>query len=172
MEATIADAIAALIDVEGLDAMQRRVIAHGIVGIAESTSRHWVANNLRDSDPEDSPPRPPGSPGPVCAASVTPNARLVPAWLERSRIQVASMAAHRVRPMSTHDDLRALADEYWEDQMRANPFFATFLGDHRFDDQVDDLSVEAEAARRARARPAARADRCDRSPAAWPRPTG
>lgn len=46
VEATIADAIAALIDVDGLDAMQRRVLAHGIVGIAESTSRHWVANNL------------------------------------------------------------------------------------------------------------------------------
>ena len=56
--------------------------------------------------------------------------------------------------MSTHDDLRALADEYWEDQMRANPFFATFLGDHRFDDQVDDLSSAAEAAQAARARPA------------------
>jgi AcrR family transcriptional regulator len=52
VEATIADAIAALIDVEGLDAMQRRVIAHGIVGIAENTSRHWVANNL-PLDPED-----------------------------------------------------------------------------------------------------------------------
>jgi AcrR family transcriptional regulator len=46
VEATIADAVAALIDVDGLDAMQRRVLAHGIVGIAESTSRHWVANNL------------------------------------------------------------------------------------------------------------------------------
>ena len=32
--------------------MQRRVLAHGIVGIAESTSRHWVANDLR-LDPED-----------------------------------------------------------------------------------------------------------------------
>ena len=52
VEATIADAVAALIDVEGLDAMQRRVIAHGIVGIAESTSRHWVANDL-PLDPED-----------------------------------------------------------------------------------------------------------------------
>lgn len=52
VEATIADAIAALIDVEGLDAMQRRVLAHGIVGIAESTSRHWVANNL-PLDPEE-----------------------------------------------------------------------------------------------------------------------
>ncbi|MDQ6697521.1 MAG: TetR/AcrR family transcriptional regulator [Actinomycetota bacterium] len=52
VEATIADAIAVLIDVDGLDAMQRRVLAHGIVGIAESTSRHWVANDL-PLDPED-----------------------------------------------------------------------------------------------------------------------
>ena len=48
----------------------------------------------------------------------------------------------------SHDDLRSLADRYWEGQMQASPFFATFLGDHRFDDQVDDLSVEADAARR------------------------
>jgi len=52
VEATIADAIAALIDVAGLDTLQRRVLAHGIVGIAESTSRHWVANDL-PLDPED-----------------------------------------------------------------------------------------------------------------------
>ncbi len=50
--------------------------------------------------------------------------------------------------MSSHDDLLALADEYWEGQMQASPFFATFLGDHRYDDQVDDLSHEAEVARR------------------------
>lgn len=50
VEATIASAVAALIDVEGLDAVARRVIAHGIVGIAESTSRHWMANEL-DLDP-------------------------------------------------------------------------------------------------------------------------
>ncbi|MDQ6697520.1 MAG: DUF885 domain-containing protein, partial [Actinomycetota bacterium] len=50
--------------------------------------------------------------------------------------------------MSSHDELRGLADEYWEGQMRASPFFATFLGDHRFDDQVDDLSRDAEIARR------------------------
>jgi uncharacterized protein (DUF885 family) len=50
--------------------------------------------------------------------------------------------------MTSHDDLRSLAHEYWEGQMQASPFFATFLGDHRFDDQVDDLSAEGEAKRR------------------------
>jgi AcrR family transcriptional regulator len=51
VEATIAEAVAALIDVEGLDTVQRRVLAHGVVGIAESTSRHWMAHEL-DLDPE------------------------------------------------------------------------------------------------------------------------
>jgi AcrR family transcriptional regulator len=43
VEGSIADTIAALIDVEGLDEPWRRVLAHGIVGLAEGTSRHWVA---------------------------------------------------------------------------------------------------------------------------------
>ncbi|HET8617315.1 MAG TPA: DUF885 domain-containing protein, partial [Acidimicrobiales bacterium] len=45
---------------------------------------------------------------------------------------------------------RALADEYWEARLEASPLFATFLGDHRYDDRVDDLSVEAEQSQRAR----------------------
>jgi uncharacterized protein (DUF885 family) len=40
--------------------------------------------------------------------------------------------------------LRALADEYWDARLEASPVFATFLGDHRFDDRVDDLSAQAE----------------------------
>ncbi|MCU1453032.1 MAG: putative TetR family transcriptional regulator [Acidimicrobiales bacterium] len=51
VESTIADAIAALIAVEGLDGEGRRVLAHGLVGIAESTSRHWLTHDL-DLDPE------------------------------------------------------------------------------------------------------------------------
>ena len=51
VESTIADAIAALIVVDGLDAEGRRVVAHGLVGIAESTSRHWMTHDL-DLDPE------------------------------------------------------------------------------------------------------------------------
>jgi uncharacterized protein (DUF885 family) len=49
---------------------------------------------------------------------------------------------------TTHTDpgaaVRALADEYWEARLEASPLFATFLGDHRYDDRVDDLSAEAE----------------------------
>lgn len=46
--------------------------------------------------------------------------------------------------------LRAIADEYWEARLEASPLFASFLGDHRYDDRADDLSVGAEQAQRAR----------------------
>lgn len=45
--------------------------------------------------------------------------------------------------------VRALADEYWEARLGASPLFATFIGDHRYDDRVDDLSAEAEERLRA-----------------------
>jgi AcrR family transcriptional regulator len=51
LEAAIADAIAALIDVEGLDEDERRLLAHGIVGLAEGTSRHWLGEAI-DADPD------------------------------------------------------------------------------------------------------------------------
>jgi uncharacterized protein (DUF885 family) len=45
-------------------------------------------------------------------------------------------------------DLRDLAERYWEHRLAASPLFASFLGDHRFDDRADDLSEEAEADQR------------------------
>jgi uncharacterized protein (DUF885 family) len=47
-------------------------------------------------------------------------------------------------------ELRTLADEYWEARLESSPLFATFIGDHRFDDRVDDVSAEAEQALRRR----------------------
>lgn len=44
VEASIARFVAELIDVEGLDPAHRTLLAHGVVGVAEGTSRHWVAN--------------------------------------------------------------------------------------------------------------------------------
>lgn len=38
------------------------------------------------------------------------------------------------------DQLSALADEYWDGAMARSPISATMFGDHRFDDQVPDLS--------------------------------
>jgi AcrR family transcriptional regulator len=51
VEASIADAIAALIDVPGLPESRRRVLAHGIVGLAEGMSRHWVMHGI-EGDPD------------------------------------------------------------------------------------------------------------------------
>ncbi len=41
-------------------------------------------------------------------------------------------------------ELRRIADDYWEAVMVASPVYATFVGDHRFDDRIDDLSEAAE----------------------------
>ena len=49
----------------------------------------------------------------------------------------------------TDDTIPGLAEEYWEAQLEASPLFATYMGDHRYDDRVDDLTAEAEQARRA-----------------------
>jgi AcrR family transcriptional regulator len=43
VEGAIAEAIATLIDVEGLTPSQRRHLAQGLVGLAEGTSRAWMA---------------------------------------------------------------------------------------------------------------------------------
>ena len=52
--------------------------------------------------------------------------------------------------MTASEQLRAIADEYWEARLEASPLYASFLGDHRYDDRADDLSIEADQARRAR----------------------
>ncbi|MEV6138856.1 DUF885 domain-containing protein [Nocardia sp. NPDC051990] len=46
--------------------------------------------------------------------------------------------------MDGHDELTNLADRYWDTVLAAAPSTATLLGDHRFDDHVEDLSPEAE----------------------------
>jgi uncharacterized protein (DUF885 family) len=50
----------------------------------------------------------------------------------------------------TASGLRAIAEEYWEAKLEAGPLLASYLGDHRFDDQADDVSAEAEQAVRER----------------------
>jgi uncharacterized protein (DUF885 family) len=42
------------------------------------------------------------------------------------------------------DELLTLADEYWDGVMNAYPSFATLLGDRRFDDRIEDMSLAAE----------------------------
>ena len=46
VEDAIAEAIAALIEAD-IDDDHRRLLAHGIVGLAEGTSRHWVGQRAR-----------------------------------------------------------------------------------------------------------------------------
>ena len=50
VEAAMADRIAELIDVD-LEAEHRQVLAHGVIGLAEATSRHWLSSGL-DLDPD------------------------------------------------------------------------------------------------------------------------
>ena len=50
VESFLAEAIATLIEAD-LDDEHRRTIAHGIVGLAEGTGRHWLADEL-DLDPD------------------------------------------------------------------------------------------------------------------------
>lgn len=42
------------------------------------------------------------------------------------------------------ETLRNLAEEYWETLLEASPSTATLLGDHRYDDRLEDLSAESE----------------------------
>jgi AcrR family transcriptional regulator len=51
VENDIADTVASLIVVDGLDPVQRRVLAMGIVGMAERAGRYWVRRQLElDAD--------------------------------------------------------------------------------------------------------------------------
>jgi uncharacterized protein (DUF885 family) len=44
------------------------------------------------------------------------------------------------------DDLSSLFGDYWEYQMRRDPTWATYLGDHRYGDRLQDLSEAAQLA--------------------------
>jgi AcrR family transcriptional regulator len=51
VENDIADTVASLIVVDGLDPVQRRVLAMGVVGMAERAGRYWVRRQLElDAD--------------------------------------------------------------------------------------------------------------------------
>ncbi|HEV8296295.1 MAG TPA: TetR/AcrR family transcriptional regulator [Acidimicrobiales bacterium] len=50
VEASIAESIAELIAIDGLDDDDRRLLAFGIVGLAEGSARYWVGRGL-DIDP-------------------------------------------------------------------------------------------------------------------------
>lgn len=52
VETEVADTIGSLIVVPGLSVERRRLLAYGIVGMAETTCRHWLVDDF-DLSPED-----------------------------------------------------------------------------------------------------------------------
>jgi AcrR family transcriptional regulator len=46
VESAVAERVAGFIEVEGLSDEERQVLAFGVVGLAESTSRHWLSLGL------------------------------------------------------------------------------------------------------------------------------
>lgn len=54
LESLVADRVAELIVVEGLSEDERRVLAYGVVGLAESVSRHWLRLDLGAGDDAES----------------------------------------------------------------------------------------------------------------------
>src|SRR5262249_11732848 len=68
----------------------------------------------------------------------------------------ASVATHpgavRAQAVSQSDvpaQARVLFDEYWQWTLREYPEFATYVGDHRYDDRLSDQSAAALAKRNA-----------------------
>lgn len=53
VETMIADTVAGYIQIEGLSDEERRVLAYGVVGLAESTSRRWIGMGLGPGDDPD-----------------------------------------------------------------------------------------------------------------------
>ena len=62
----------------------------------------------------------------------------------------ASMSCWLSGCVSPEHEFHALLDEAWNTQMRWSPTWATTLGDHRFDDKLADLSLDAHDRRTAR----------------------
>jgi uncharacterized protein (DUF885 family) len=74
-------------------------------------------------------------------------------FLARVALAMAlSVTTALAAPSPAATQLHALFDAHWEWTMRNQPEFATFYGDHRFDDRLTDQSMPAIAQREAHAR--------------------
>ena len=52
--------------------------------------------------------------------------------------------SQRVGDVTTRSrDLAKLFDDIWQERLKQNPEYATYLGDKRYDDQLSDLSPRA-----------------------------
>jgi uncharacterized protein (DUF885 family) len=47
------------------------------------------------------------------------------------------------RKMDKNEELQTYLKDYWEHVLKHNPTFATYIGDHRYDDALEDLSEES-----------------------------
>jgi uncharacterized protein (DUF885 family) len=70
-------------------------------------------------------------------------------WALAVGLSGLAIGAEPVKSMPATETARPLFDEYWEWVMREYPTYATFLGDHRYDDRLTDSSPEAVARRKA-----------------------
>ena len=72
---------------------------------------------------------------------------LVPVSIPAARAQKPGLSpAPSSAPVSLEDRRKALNGlfhEYWEDQLKHHPEFASSIGDNRYNDQISDLSVRA-----------------------------
>jgi uncharacterized protein (DUF885 family) len=72
---------------------------------------------------------------------------LVPVLIPAARAQKLQFSpAPAAAPVSLEDRRKALNDlfhEYWEDQLKHDPEFASEIGDNRYNDQITDRSVRA-----------------------------
>lgn len=65
--------------------------------------------------------------------------------MTRFRLALSAYLLATAAPVSAApaDDLNAVIDESWQAFLRNNPVYATSLGERRYDDRVDDLSLAA-----------------------------
>src|SRR6266545_144353 len=79
----------------------------------------------------------------VCSAQS--RVAMMVCWLAIAAAITAASAA----PPSASEQANTLFAEYWEWQMREIPVYATYVGDHRYDDRMIDVSQGAIARRKA-----------------------
>jgi len=56
-------------------------------------------------------------------------------------VAAAPVATTAAAATDTRQQLHALFESYFEDDLRANPLRATYIGDHRYDDQLPNSIV-------------------------------
>lgn len=81
----------------------------------------------------------------------------------------AASAGPAISEKTASGELAELCQEYWETLLRSKPIYATFVGEHRYDDRLDDMgSAGINAWRDALRRFGRRADRIKTRPLAPP----